>query len=122
MGSHKSRAILATGGEERESLSRVAEVDGQASFKYLFTWQSDPRFVIMLSEAWDGDMSLLSNIANFSSKASDWNVNKFGHIGKHKRRLLARIEGMEKMLEFSHRSYLVELESKLKRDLSSVLD
>ncbi|KAK8553775.1 hypothetical protein V6N12_030758 [Hibiscus sabdariffa] len=29
MGSHKSRAILATGGEERESLSRVAEVDGR---------------------------------------------------------------------------------------------
>ncbi|KAL4282273.1 hypothetical protein GQ457_03G022370 [Hibiscus cannabinus] len=53
-------------------------------------------------------------------KSQVWNREIFGHIGRRKTLLLARIQGVEKSLESSHVPYLVELEEVLKRELNSV--
>ncbi|KAL4364181.1 hypothetical protein GQ457_04G021280 [Hibiscus cannabinus] len=66
-------------------------------FNYLAAWQSDDRLEVM-------------------------NKETFGHIEKQKHRLLNRIMVVEKALESSSRQQLIDLELKLKRELSSFLD
>ncbi|KAL4311947.1 hypothetical protein GQ457_01G028250 [Hibiscus cannabinus] len=85
------------------------------SFKYLATWQSETSFGDMLRTIWNDNNSLLANVTSFQEQARIWNKDMFGHIGQWKRRLLARIEGVEKALESSNRHQLVELELELKR-------
>ncbi|KAL4297308.1 hypothetical protein GQ457_12G003850 [Hibiscus cannabinus] len=75
----------------------------EQSFKYLAVWQNDRGFVSMLENAWDSHASFSSTVDSFRAKATEWNGEIFGHIGKRKARLMARITGIERALEFSSR-------------------
>ncbi|KAK8664378.1 hypothetical protein V6N13_084171 [Hibiscus sabdariffa] len=61
--------------------------------------------VIAVKEA-----SMVSNLESFVREVSVWNREVFVHLGKRKARLLARIWGIEKALEFSSSTNLQELE------------
>ncbi|KAL4330208.1 hypothetical protein AHAS_Ahas13G0377100 [Arachis hypogaea] len=52
----------------------------------------------------------------------EWNKNSFGNIFKMKRRLLNRIEGIQRSNSYGRNSYLEELEQKLNRELDDILD
>lgn len=68
-------------------------------FKFLMAWTKHAEFPQLLCNNWDDDLSLHANIANFRSAAQLWNQNVFGEIGKEKRRLKARIDGIQKAIE-----------------------
>ncbi|KAL4282241.1 hypothetical protein GQ457_03G010920 [Hibiscus cannabinus] len=76
-----------------------------------------------------GDLNVICNSSERvggslrrSRKASrKWSIDVFGHIGKRKAQLLARLNGIDRALESSFRPSLVRLEDKLKRELDEVL-
>ena len=50
-----------------------------------------------------------------------WNKENFGNIFKRKRHLLARLNGIQHALEKFNSNRLLELESKLKMELETIL-
>ncbi|KAK8659236.1 hypothetical protein V6N13_029445 [Hibiscus sabdariffa] len=72
------------------------------------SWQSEPSFEGMLRNTWTDNVPLLSNVANFNEQVMNWNMNKFSHIEKRKRILMARIDGVERALDKSNRPRLIE--------------
>ncbi|KAK8655794.1 hypothetical protein V6N13_108360 [Hibiscus sabdariffa] len=99
----------------------MSQQKSMAPFRYLAAWQGDLSFVYMLQKVCVKDASVVSNLDSFIREASVWNRDVFGHMGKRKARLLARIRGIEKALKFSSSTNLQELEQVLKEELDLVL-
>ncbi|KAL4323711.1 hypothetical protein GQ457_11G030340 [Hibiscus cannabinus] len=79
------------------------------------------KFEPLLNAVWKSENSIVQNINEFQSRATQWNRNSFGHIGQRKRKLLARIRGLERVNENLVVPYLSDLEAKLKDYLSETL-
>ncbi|KAL4379799.1 hypothetical protein GQ457_02G025960 [Hibiscus cannabinus] len=90
-------------------------------FRYIMAWQEHPSFQEFLKLVW-GTVDLLSNISSFRSKVQDWNSSVFGNIGRRKKRLLARIHGIDAALDRKHSNSLVILGKKLRAELEAVMD
>ncbi|KAE8680042.1 hypothetical protein F3Y22_tig00111392pilonHSYRG00178 [Hibiscus syriacus] len=80
-----------------------------------------PQFKDFLSEVWRNDLDALTNVNSFQSKASEWNLNVFGHIGRKKRELLARLRGIDRALITRYSQRLVDLQHVLEYELEQVL-
>ncbi|GMJ12502.1 hypothetical protein HRI_004919400 [Hibiscus trionum] len=91
-------------------------------FRYIHAWSEHPDFANLVQRSWDDARTVVENISNFREDSRAWNWNVFGHIGKRKCLLLARIRGMERALETSRSDFLVSLEEDLKLELARVLD
>ncbi|KAL4323405.1 hypothetical protein GQ457_11G021940 [Hibiscus cannabinus] len=78
-------------------------------------------FEMLLTASWKSGNTIVQNLNEFQIQASQWNRDSFGHIGRQKRILLARIRGFEKVNETSVVPHLIELEAKLKDELSETL-
>ncbi|GMJ03289.1 hypothetical protein HRI_003998100 [Hibiscus trionum] len=91
-------------------------------FRYIHAWSEHPDFANLVQRSWDGSRTVVENISNFCEESRAWNWNVFGHIGKRKCLLLARIRGVEKVLENSSSDFLISLEKDLKLELARVLD
>ncbi|KAL4295562.1 hypothetical protein GQ457_12G025900 [Hibiscus cannabinus] len=57
----------------------------------------------------------------FTSKVGEWNTTVFGHIGRRKKQLLARLRGIDRALSLSHSTSLVKLGGKLRLELEEVM-
>ncbi|KAK8697653.1 hypothetical protein V6N13_113792 [Hibiscus sabdariffa] len=92
------------------------------SFYYLDAWNEHPTFNDFLSSVWEPNGSLLGNIENFKLKATSWKVEVFSYIREKKKRLRARIRGIDRVLNQRHSDSLVILGRKLRSELETVLD
>lgn len=87
-------------------------------FRFLAAWLTHPDFGDLVKNTWQHDTSLQENIRRFSESARKWNHETFGHIGVRKRRLEARIMGIQKTLESHPLSHsLTKLEGELRQEL-----
>ena len=64
----------------------------------------------IVKEAWKVEESLMSTIANFQQVIQMWNSSMFGNIFHNKRRTLARIRGLQSVIERSWSLWLINLE------------
>ncbi|KAI9128927.1 hypothetical protein K1719_000410 [Acacia pycnantha] len=72
---------------------------------------------------WGSGKDLFSCIEAFRKEIQPWNIATFGEIGKRKRRLFSRINGIQSRLELNPDScsdFLVDLEISLREDLEEV--
>ncbi|XP_039039734.1 uncharacterized protein LOC120177785 [Hibiscus syriacus] len=65
-------------------------------FRFLAAWNDHPLFKEFLANNWDKAKHVLSNVEDFKTNVQVWNREIFGHIGRKKRRLVARLKGIEK--------------------------
>ncbi|KAL4377138.1 hypothetical protein GQ457_02G018310 [Hibiscus cannabinus] len=79
-------------------------------------------FSEMLASIWSPEKSFHENVLQFQEKSRKWSMDVFGHIGRRKRQLMARIKGIECALEAGLNPYLEALEKELKIELDIVLD
>ena len=91
-------------------------------FRFQEFWLSNLSFPNIVSKAWSSDRSLVDAIDTFSKEATLWNRSHFGNIHHKKRRVLARIYGMQKALSNFPSSFLINLENQLQIELESILD
>ena len=90
-------------------------------FKFQSFWLSDPSFPNVVKQAWQQPRNLLEAIEVFSSQASIWNKNHFGNIFHKKKRVLARLDGVQRALASQLSASLVALENQLIQELDVVL-
>ena len=66
-----------------------------------------PDFHTVVKMAWDMDPPLPSLIDNFTEKAKKWNRETFGNLFAHKKRVLARLHGVEKAMFNNPSDFLI---------------
>lgn len=104
--------------EYRSTLLKLNEngnLKGPRPFRFISAWQQHSGFQDMLIEAWS------HGIERFTMIAREWNTSAFGNITYGKKKLLARISGVEKALKKAPSNALIELERDLKVELIMVL-
>ena len=72
--------------------------------------------------AWNQSRNLPDSIEKFTSEATQWNKHHFGNIFVKKRRLMARLNGIQRVISSNPTSPLIDLENQLHKDLEIVLD
>ena len=92
------------------------------SFKFQEFWLLDSSFPSVVSQAWSRGRGLAKRIDNFSKDASIWNKIHFGNIHLKKKRVVARIYGVQKALAFHPSADLINLEKLLHQELDLLLD
>ena len=74
-----------------------------------------------MTKAWSRDENLSASIVSFMNEATHWNKNQFGNIFGKKMRLMARLNGIQRVLASNPSSYLIALENQLQNELELVL-
>lgn len=82
-------------------------------FKFQSFWLSDPSFPRVVQQVWSNGHLLQDAITRFSRDASDWNKLQFGNIFAKKKRIMARLDGVQSSLAFRPSHNLVMLERQL---------
>ncbi|KAE8733790.1 hypothetical protein F3Y22_tig00000991pilonHSYRG00190 [Hibiscus syriacus] len=95
-------------------LHNVNQITNSKPFRFVFAWQDHPSFSDLIKSSWNSGGDLVSNFVGLQGKLSEWNVSTFGSIGQCKRRLLARLRGIDRVLQDRHSTFLVELEKQLR--------
>ncbi|XP_039003534.1 uncharacterized protein LOC120130342 [Hibiscus syriacus] len=108
------RPILLKFGEQQEA-------SHNRPFRYIDAWSDHQDFQNLLMNSWKNDRDLYENILEFQAQSTKWNKEVFGHIGRRKNLLLARIHEVEKAVDNSNDHALLDLETRLKKKLNVVL-
>lgn len=65
-------------------------------FRFMANWLADESFKGVVQEAWSQCGDWHQAVASFQEKASKWNYESFGNIFHRKRRIMARLEGIDR--------------------------
>ena len=68
----------------------------------------------MVRRAWENETDLPTTIKLFTDRANHWNKSVFGNLFARKKRVLARLNGVQKALLNWPNQFLVQLEKSLK--------
>lgn len=75
----------------------------------------------MVDSAWNKDVNLFDNNLSMASILYRWNMDVFGNIHKKKKRLIARIHGVQNAMALNFNNRLIKLDIKLRKELDEVL-
>ncbi|KAI9099052.1 hypothetical protein K1719_024819 [Acacia pycnantha] len=92
-------------------------------FRFLAPWLTHSDIQNIVHRIWNSGSELLPCIDAFRNEMKIWNVETFGHIGRRKRKLFRRINGLQSKLEAPSvlpSDFLVDLEVSLREELEEV--
>lgn len=90
-------------------------------FRFEYAWITHNNFINVVTNAWDNPPSLHEAIKSFTYNAIIWNKNVCGNIFHKKRRLGARIEGIQRALTSKQSYFLENLECDLIQEYNETL-
>ncbi|KAJ4828259.1 hypothetical protein Tsubulata_012067 [Turnera subulata] len=90
-------------------------------FRFQAAWLTNPGFGDLVKKEWDANINVVQAVENFIPKLQWWNKTVFGNIHRRKKRILARLAGIQKYLERMPSKFLSNLELELRMELDSVL-
>ncbi|XP_061368719.1 uncharacterized protein LOC133311659 [Gastrolobium bilobum] len=91
-------------------------------FRFLASWQADPRFSNLIKANWNQATNLYDGFHSFTPVLKDWNKNVFGFIQHKKNKIIARLDGIQKQSSSHPSRHFEKLEAKLRKELSDILD
>ncbi|XVF24387.1 hypothetical protein REPUB_Repub13aG0123500 [Reevesia pubescens] len=90
-------------------------------FRFEAAWLTHDSFASFIEERWRKDESLHENLKAFMPAIKEWNTSVFGNIFTRKKKLLARLEGVQRNLEIRPNKFLYKLENELLVEYNEVL-
>lgn len=90
-------------------------------FRFQAAWTSHPDFLNVVNNSWNDNGDIDDNLNNLKRKLMLWNKNNFGNIFARKKRLMARLEGIQRKLTQGHSTGLIKLERKIRQELQATL-
>lgn len=97
-------------------------VKTKSSFCFQAAWMTHSDFQKVIQHEWLYQQTLNINVSKVANSLSKWNYSTFGNIHRRKKKLIARIEGVQRCLNYQPRNRLIKLESKLRKELDKVLE
>ena len=91
-------------------------------FRFQSSWLADDSFPNLVRDAWSNNPGLYDAIKKFTTKAAKWNRVHFGNVFAKKRRVLARLSGIQRVMADGPSGFLINLEKQLQIDLSNILN
>ncbi|XP_038991401.1 uncharacterized protein LOC120114622 [Hibiscus syriacus] len=91
-------------------------------FGFFLSWHDHPAFNDVLRKAWNNTLDVRINLQSLQPILSNWNAKEFGNIGQHKRHLIARLRGLDRVLSMRDDPSLHDLENRLKKQLEQVME
>ena len=89
-------------------------------FRFQSFWLSNPSFPKIVNQSWRNSRNLSEKIVNFAKEASLWNRNHFGNIFVKKKRLMARLDRVQRAMTDKPSPSLIQLENHLLMELDMV--
>ena len=86
-------------------------------FKFQRFWLSDVTFPKVVENAWVRSSGLNEAIDTFQREATAWNKSHFGNIFARKRKIMARLNGIQRVVAVRPSSSLLDLENNLLKEL-----
>ncbi|KAL4302897.1 hypothetical protein GQ457_10G006760 [Hibiscus cannabinus] len=108
-------------GDERTGGANVHSCGSRLFSNFLFTQGMNDMGFRGPPFTWSREASWSDNVAKFHSEVEIWNKEVFGHLGNRKRRLRARLRGIDRALMTKHSDYLSELAVVLRLELEVVM-
>ncbi|KAA3472382.1 reverse transcriptase [Gossypium australe] len=90
-------------------------------FRFQAAWLQHPEFNTFVQEKWNAEDHIIDALENMSKHCLQWNKAVFGNIFARKKRLEARIEGIQRKLRSNFDPGLWKLEKHLKEQLDLTL-
>ncbi|GLT63778.1 hypothetical protein SLA2020_363150 [Shorea laevis] len=95
---------------------------GKRPFRMEKFWIVHPEFQNLVQDVWQSRESSTSQcISNMMGRAKNWSRLTFGNIFKHKRKILARLDGIHKYLSSCYNNLLCCLEKELVTEYGDIL-
>lgn len=91
-------------------------------FHFQAAWTTHVNFDKVVSEVWNEDTSIMTNVNHLATAFTEWNRSTFGNIHARKRKLVARLKGIQKAMAVSWHNGLMKLNKKLGAELEEVLN
>ncbi|XP_057745165.1 uncharacterized protein LOC130963033 [Arachis stenosperma] len=91
-------------------------------FRYEAMWSMHPGHKEFIKQAWDSNQPLTIVLNETTRQLIKWNKDVFGHVGRQKRRIINRIEGIQRASSYGKNPFLKKLEAKLNEELEDILD
>jgi hypothetical protein len=92
------------------------------NFRFESAWLVDNAYDELVTNNWDGNVDIHSNLSNLTTTLQNWNYNFFQRVIHKKRELFNRLSGIQRKVQLGqgHRG-LKSLENKLNQELSNIL-
>lgn len=90
-------------------------------FRYNLAWASHPTFQSVIQQNWNSSMEVESNKERLAVVLDSWNKTIFGNVFHRKKRILARIKGVQDRMTYQVRPEWIKLDKKLRQELEEVL-
>ena len=84
-------------------------------------WLSHPTYTQVVQDTWVDNGPLEDTIADFSKRIQIWNKAVFGNVFQNKRRLEARLNGIQRALANGPNDFLLDLYRKLRLECHFIL-
>lgn len=94
--------------------------NGRKPFRLEKYWMDHPEFRNIICQSWVTD-DITCAVPTFRDVVLSWSNHVFGNIFQTKKRLLARLAGIQKSLNYATSFFLRDLECKLKTDFNDIL-
>ncbi|PRQ51592.1 putative transcription factor interactor and regulator CCHC(Zn) family [Rosa chinensis] len=105
------------------SNSYVNSTNAEKPFRFQAMWMSHDQYSDFITNHWKEYSGVLQEkVSSLARDLKEWNSKTFGNIFKKKRRLLARIAGIQKCLCRNNNSYLLNLEQDLIKEYELICD
>lgn len=93
----------------------------RSGFKFQAAWTTHPEFKKCIAENWSHLDTVVENTRKLAPILEKWNKDCFGSIFKRKNRLIARLNGIQKIFATRHHNGILNLERKLRHELDTTL-
>ncbi|XP_031095036.1 uncharacterized protein LOC115999320 [Ipomoea triloba] len=90
-------------------------------FRYNMAWATHLTFQQVVRHSWDNNKNVEINKEKMAVALATWNVSTFGNVFHRKKKLLARINVVQRRMVNQLRPDLTKLDKKLKQELEEVL-
>lgn len=84
-------------------------------------WSTHKEFLNCIQQSWSPNKDLEANKTTVEESLMAWNRETFGNVFHRKKRLLARIKGVQQCLAQQATTNLIKLDRKLRNELEATL-
>lgn len=75
----------------------------------------------MVRTCFEFSTGLTQDIYNFEANITSWNKEVFGNIFQNKKEILAKVEGIQRSVDYPYSSFRQNLETNFTKDYSDIL-
>ena len=91
-------------------------------FRFIASWILHDNFSEFVRDHWEDSSEWVDNINSFSEACREWNRNVFGHIERRKKKLLSRLDGVNRAIaRGGNGDYFENLQAQLWQQLDITL-